>query len=296
MATIKKMVKKEDTPKKDTAKKKTNAKKKEELIDTTTEKEDVKKTTTKKTATKTNGSKTTKTNNTKKTEEPSVVDEFLDTVVGETMTQEDAENNENRKKEIKERWEKLGMDEGMQEEVKEIVADMYAKQAAELIKEAEENEPECLHHIDAEEEPTEILTQQINAEAAKLSPGIDTDETDYEKEVLDDFNKEVDKYCEESRQEIVGELFKLGMNANVSALEKKSDKIEINSEDKFKELFDKINELATKGPESKRERNVNLDDLKCNVNNDEEKVKPNNKQLNKLSIVYVNSAMGASWD
>ena len=292
MATIKKMVKKEDTPKKDTTKKKTNAKKKEELIDTTTEKGDVKKTTTKKTATKTNGSKTIKTNNTKKTEEPSVVDEFLDTVVGETMTQEDAENNENRKKEIKERWEKLGMDEGMQEEVKESVADMYAKQAAELIKEAEENEPECLHHIDA----TEILTQQINAEAAKLSPGIDTDETDYEKEVLHDFNKEVDKYCEESRQEIVGELFKLGMNANVSALEKKSDKIEINSEDKFKELFDKINELATKGPESKRERNVNLDDLKCNVNNDEEKAKPNNKQLNKLSIVYVNSAMGASWD
>lgn len=111
---------------------------------------------------KTNDSKAKKTNNTKKIEEPNVVNEFLDTVVGETMTQEDADNNENRKKEIKERLEKLGMDEGMQEEVKESVADMYVKQSGELIKEAEENEPECLHHIDAEEELTEILTQQIN--------------------------------------------------------------------------------------------------------------------------------------
>ena len=197
MATTKKTVKKEDTPKKDTTKKKTNVKKKEELIDTTTEKEDVKKTTTKKTATKTNGSKTTKTNNTKakktnstkKTEEPSVVDEFLDTVVGETMTQEDADNNENRKKEIKERWEKLGMDEGMQEEVKESVADMYAKQAAELIKHAETG---------VIGEKGEDGTPYIKDLAETIVfPGIDTDEPDYEKEVLHDFNKEVDKYCEE---------------------------------------------------------------------------------------------------
>lgn len=148
-------------------------------------------------ATKTNNTKAKKTNNTKKTEEPNVVDEFLDTVVGETMTQEDADNNENRKKEIKERWEKLGMDEGMQEEVKESVADMYAKQAAELIKEAEENEPECLHHIDAEEELTEILTQQINAEVAKLSPEIDTNEPNCE---LNEAEKQFNELFEEKKE------------------------------------------------------------------------------------------------
>ncbi len=165
-------------------------------------------------ATKTNNTKAKKTNNTKKTEEPNVVDEFLDTVVGETMTQEDADNNENRKKEIKERWEKLGMDEGMQEEVKESVADMYAKQAAELIKEAEENEPECLHHI--------------NAEVAKLSPEIDTNEPNCE--LNDEPNDELNE-----------------------------------AEKQFNELF-------------------------------EEKKEPEQPVNTNPQIVYVNSAMGASWD
>lgn len=149
-------------------------------------------------AKKTNNPKTTKTNSTKKkVEETNVVDEFLNTVVGETFTEEDADNNENRKKEIKERWEKFGMDEGMQEEVKESVADMYEKQAAELIKEAEENKPECLHHIDAEEELTEILTQQINAEVAKWSPEIDTNEPNCE---LNEAEKQFDELFEEKKE------------------------------------------------------------------------------------------------
>lgn len=117
-------------------------------------------------AKKTNNSKTTKTNNTKKkVEETNVVDEFLNTVVGETFTEEDADNNENRKKEIKE---------------------------------AEENEPECLHHIDAEEELTEILTQQINAEVAKSIPEIDTNEPNCE---LNDEPNEAEKQFDELFEE-----------------------------------------------------------------------------------------------
>lgn len=131
-------------------------------------------------AKKTNNTKTTKTNNAKKkVEETNVVDEFLNTVVGETFTEEDADNNENRKKEIKEK------------------ADMYAKQAAELIKEAEENEPECLHYIDDEEELTEILTQQINAEGAKSIPEIDTNEPDDEP---NEAEKQFDELFEEKKE------------------------------------------------------------------------------------------------
>lgn len=312
MATTKKTVKKEDATKKDTTKKKTTTAKKDELIDTPVEKEEVKKTTAKKTTTKTNSTKAKKTNTTKKTETPSVVDEFLNENIGKTLTEKDEVKKEKKTTKTKAKKEK-------KEEVKESVADMYEQQAAELIKEAAENEPECFHHIDAEEELTQFLTEQIKAEAAKLSPEIDTnenktdtnddtnnepnDEPDYEKEVLDNLNNEVDKYCEESRQKIVGEVFKLGMN--VSGLDEKYDKVEIDGEDKFKELFDRINELANKGPEATREQenkqiNVNLDTLKCKLDEKEretEKLKDNNKnQLNKLSIVYVNSAMGASWD
>lgn len=165
-----------------------------------TTKKTTKTTTAKKTndskAKKTNNSKTTKTNNTKKkVEETNVVDEFLNTVVGETFTEEDADNNENRKKEIKE---------------------------------AEENEPECLHHIDAEEELTEILTQQIKAEAAKLIPEIDTNEPNCE--LNDEPNDEPNE-----------------------------------AEKQFDELF-------------------------------EEKKEPEQPVNTNPQIVYVNSAMGASWD
>ena len=171
-------------------------------------------------ATKTNNTKAKKTNNTKKTEEPSVVDEFLDTVVGETMTQEDADNNENRKKEIKERWEKLGMDEGMQEEVKESVADMYAKQAAELIKHAETG---------VIGEKGEDGTPYIKDLAETIVfPGIDTNELKCEPN--DEPNDELNE-----------------------------------AEKQFNELF-------------------------------EEKKEPEQPVNTNPQIVYVNSAMGASWD
>ncbi len=140
-----------------------------------------KKTTKTTAAKKTNDSKAKKTNSTKKkVEETNVVDEFLNTVVGETFTEEDADNNKNGKKEIKEK------------------ADMYTKQAAELIKEAEENEPECLHYIDAEEELTEILTQQINAKGAKSIPEIDTNEPNCE---LNDEPNEAEKQFDELFEE-----------------------------------------------------------------------------------------------
>lgn len=152
---------------------------------------------------KTNGSKTTKTSNSKakKTndtkkpkEESGVVDEFLDTVVGETMTQEDADNNENRKQELKERWEKLGMNEGMQEEVKESVADMYAKQAAELIKEAEENEPDeeqiACHLLGSEEDLIEISSEQIENELNREPNHEPDDEPNEGEQQFDELFKE----------------------------------------------------------------------------------------------------------
>jgi hypothetical protein len=164
-------------------------------------------------ATKTNNTKAKKTNNTKKTEESSVVDEFLDTVVGETFTEEDVVKPE-------EKLEELGVVEEMQEENKESVADVYKKQAFEILKDAVKDDSETVRQIVDNWSPTVVIQDDIlyniDDEPNDEPNGEPNDEPNYEmtgeeaynlvmgnlhKEVEQMFDERVDKTIEETPQQ-----------------------------------------------------------------------------------------------
>lgn len=242
-----------------------------------------KKNTTKKTngskATKTNGSKTKKTNTTKKkVEETNVVDEFLDTVVGETFTEAEAVKKE---------------------EVKESVADKYAKQAAELIKEAETG---------VIGEKGEDGTPYIKDLAETIVfPGIDTNELNCEPNrepndelnhemtgeeaynlVMDNLHSEIEQLCDEcmDKTEVIADISSSMPNT-----------IEL-TDDEYEDLEKLIHESTESNDEAPTQNNFKIgvdvskpeekkEDLKCNLNKTE---------TSPLSIVYVTTSMGVSYD
>lgn len=289
----------------------------EPVVETTTKKTTAKKKTA---ATKTNNSKATKTTNAKKkVEETSVVDEFLDTVVGETFTAEKSTKKETKKKTTTRKTTAKKKNENIDNTI--IASD----DKNEVTEDSKKDEV-----IDYEK----IVYDELNKEVKKTADDVfknnlinsfggnvgntlfdvlsnQEDDKPLEKEnpknvLVGSFGSIVSKYADKKvNRAYFGDASPLSINLECTKTPKPDTEekpqvvenieeetvdvyIDENNSSKFKQLFDKIAELASGSTNQKPQV---TEPKKVETPKQE-----NRKPVNQLSIVYVNSAMGANYD